>query len=220
MSSIASQNVGFSGYPDICSDIIADMKNTDWFYPRVSALCIHGIPITQNDGLLHPADELTKSDWQIIANHLNAYLDTPVDRISGIEAINSVFLGDYPNFEQKCESAFLDIADNSMECQITNTIVNNGIITGYANGYFGPHDNFNWAEIAKLFTVGAGLTKLEATGCSGAEPTLWYADYTDTLCEKGYIEPGSMAGNKPTETPTKREVYKLAWDIQLDKDGY
>ncbi len=217
---VAGQSVGLAGYPDICTEAVSDISYQDWFYPYTNALCMHGIPVTKDDGLMHPADTLTKEDWKSVANHINAYMNTPADRIGTSEAIYSVLLDNFPAGGEACVSLFPDIADRSMECVITNMLEQEGIINGYSDGKFGPKDAITWAQLSKLYAVALGLDVTKGTGCSGAEATSWYAAYADALCDNGYIEQGSMTDEKALQTPTKRDVYKLAWDIQLDQNGY
>lgn len=169
---------------------------------------------------MHPAEPLTKKDWATVANHLKAYLNTPADKISMSETVYGILSYHFPSDGEACVSVFSDIADRSMECVIVNTLVQEGIVDGYPNGQFCPKDGITWSQLSKFYTVALGLDVKSDTGCSGAEPTSWYAPYADVLCENGYIEPGSMAGEKPAQTPSKRDVYKLAWDIQLDQNGY
>lgn len=216
---LTGASMGLNGYPDICTAGIADLTGDDWFYTDTNALCMHGIPVTKEDGLMHPGESVTRSEWNTIANHLNAYLNPPADRITVAETVYGILLGQGSPAATECASQFSDIADNTMECGIINFLNEQGLV-GTFNTEFRPHDLINRAEIAKLFFTAAGLEETGCTGCSGSPSESWYCPYADALCEKGFMEPGFMEGEKASMESSKRQVYKLAWDIQLDQNGY
>lgn len=85
---------------------------------------------------------------------------------------------------------------------------NQGIISGYPDGSFGPANNINMAEASKIL-----VNVFEIELVPGPEST-WYSPYIDTLTAEKYI-PDSV--NYVSQEITRAEMAEMIWRIMEEK---
>lgn len=131
----------------------------------------------------------------------------PTQNISRAEFLK--ILLETANIEiQKCtstetEKAFSDIKGDDWFASIVCNARKSGVITGYADGTFKPHEPINFAEATKILTLSQGIS-LPKT-----ESEHWYDSYITALQEEHAIR-GEVS---PSANITRGEMADMTWSI-------
>ncbi len=90
-----------------------------------------------------------------------------------------------------------------------------GVINGYGDGSFGPKNNVSRAEALKMVYEAAGTNLPEANGIAFSDVPVneWYAKYVKDAFDKGYINGFEDGTFRPSQTVTKAELLKIAFQV-------
>ena len=110
-----------------------DVPKEAWFYSYVETVAANGITAGYKDS----------------NGNLTGYFG-PGDSVTREQAAKLIVLG--KPFEINTESgpSFSDVPKSCWSYDYVETIYANGVVSGYSDGTFGPGNNINRAEIAKL----------------------------------------------------------------------
>ena len=107
-------------------DDFQDVSSGDWFYPYVKDVAEQGLMTGLEDTVFGPGDNLARAQFVLI-----------LYRMSG-----------EPDVTFRPE--FHDVADNTWYTDAVVWASDNGIVTGYSNGNFGPGDALNREQMATM----------------------------------------------------------------------
>lgn len=212
---VVANALGFAKYNAPCLNGIQDLDPINWVYGNAGAICEKGLTITELDGLAHPLDSMTLGDWATMKSELGDYFAQPLTR-AGAAEIAEVILRKVaiPPIPQ-CQSYFVDVPNDTLNCFTINDLVDNGIMNGYVDangnplGIFGPDDGLVDSQLVELEVLAAALPLDNCDSCSGSNPGTWYCSYADTLCHDGLIDNSF----DPNALSSRRGAYSLAWNV-------
>jgi hypothetical protein len=200
--------IGFAVYPADCLNNYPDVSQDDWFSNYMGSLCDHGLNIAKQDGFVHPNDNETTQEWDVLRKQLGTFLSGNGTRADIVEATDSMLFGNSSYGNLNCTSGFSDIPENTYLCVVINNLKNIGLIDGYPDGKFRPNDGFNFAEMSNIFVTACGLQD-NGQQCTQSSQETWYYSYANILCQKGVISPDAdMAKN-----PSVGFTYETAWKV-------
>lgn len=84
-----------------------------------------------------------------------------------------------------------------------------GIINGYPDGTFGPHNTINRAELLKIIFKGNAVSGAERRCFSDVNPDEWYAPFVCTAKRRGIINGYPDGTFKPAQTVNFAEAIKI-----------
>lgn len=205
---VVTQLMGYADLPPDGQTIPAsDLDLDSWYIGSALSLLITRnweVVFVDENGLANPANATTNTEWfqakQMFQNELLA--SGSITREHLFEMIVSIFYNSRYT-EIPCQgNIFPDVPANTMLCYTSTLLADEGIVQGMQDGLLHPYETTNWAETAKLIVEASVLEPVE-TGCSGAEPGVWYTPYMDAICEVLEGLPDYMV---PTEAPANRSV--------------
>lgn len=107
-----------------------------------------------------------------------------------------------------------------------------GVISGYENGNFGPDDRLTRAQFAKIavlaFLGEAAVDPSDDADFTDVDPDSWYEDYVNTAAEHGIVSGykdinGNLTGEfGPNDYATRAQVTKMvlnAADLEMHTEG-
>jgi hypothetical protein len=198
-----------------CLNNVPDVDQNSWYAPYLGALCENNYPIADEDGFAKPEEPVTMETWTNYLTEMNGTLQGPATR-GQVARLMTKIVRD-ASTGGPCTTQFSDVPNGTSLCQVVKYVNDNGIINGYSGGagdQFGPNDLVTYAQMAKIDLLATGVPLVtESNGCSGANPSDWYAAYMDSLCAEGLID-GTWASKAPLDVPS-RVAYKLAWDSDI-----
>ena len=129
--------------------------------------------------------------------------DETVNRAEFTKILVGAKLGEDPtSFASDC---FPDVPKTEWYASYVCYAKQQGIISGYPDGYFRPANNINLAESAKILVNTFGL---EAVGCGCGAP--WYEPYIQALQNQSYI-PSTLTAF--TQNVMRGEMAEMIWRI-------
>ncbi len=112
--------------------------------------------------------------------------------------------------DKAADNKFSDIAAGSWYYNYVTFAAENGIVTGYVDGTFGPNKTITRAEFAAML---ARFIELDAadgeTAFSDVPSDNWAAGYIDALVEKGVVNGYNDGTFRPEQTITRAEAVKM-----------
>ncbi|MGV2882952.1 S-layer homology domain-containing protein [Paenibacillus taichungensis] len=120
----------------------------------------------------------------------------------------------------KPKNALTDIDKSYAKTEISK-LVEQGIITGYADGTFKPSQSVTRAQLAKIMVGALNLKPdaSEATQFKDVNKDLWYAGYIGALVKSGIAQGTSKESFSPNKSVTREElavffVRAFGWEQQ------
>ncbi len=143
---------------------------------------------------------------------LNGYQDgtfKPDQQISRAEFLKIVLSMNIQDI-QKCtktetEKAFPDVRESDWFAETVCNARKSGIINGYSDGTFRPHQPIDFAEASKISAIALNVPILERHGVDVA----WYEKYMAGLESEKTI----VTGISPSKNITRGEMAQLSWSV-------
>ena len=106
---------------------------------------------------------------------------------------------------------FSDIEKTHYSYQAVENLKSMGIITGYADGTYGPQKNISRAEMATLICKAAGfeVSKDKTSQFPDVPKEHWASDYIDAAAKSGIVSGGSDGLFRPDDNVTYEEAIKM-----------
>jgi len=114
------------------------------------------------------------------------------------------------------EMKFLDVPHHVWFAPSICTAWRHGIIDGYADGTFRPEEGVNFAEAAKMLSLGFGLTGVELPNLGAAANAQWYRPYAEFLSAANAIPPSITAFDLPVTRSEMAEMLYRLKDFSID----
>ncbi len=119
----------------------------------------------------------------------------------------------YPSSDsQPFAVSFSDVKEDQWFYEYVSALASSGIIEGYEDGTFLPHNNITRAEFTKLVVscMGYELATDTVEEFSDVKKADWFFSYVTTALNNGIIDKADYAdGFKPNEKITRKEVAKF-----------
>ena len=206
MWAVVDRALGFSLFPG--QNPAPDIEGDSWYALYAASLWDKGLLVLDDDGLAHPSDRVTMSEWYNLIAAFKNYLDQPPHRRHVIEAIAAKFF--YSQYSEiPCVSDFYDdVTDGTLICYTSDLLVEEGLLN--TDQELMPDESYTWAVIAKISVYASGVDPVN-TGCSGTQGH-WGEAYMDALCELGIL-PASFSANIPPLT--LKELLRFMSDLEI-----
>lgn len=109
------------------------------------------------------------------------------------------------------KNPFPDVKDTEWYIKAVEFVCTEGLMTGYANGNFGPNDQITRAQFAQLFYNKEGRPGAEAGQFTDVKPGQWYADAVNWAAKKNVVN--GVGGGKfaPNEPITREQMATMLW---------
>lgn len=140
--------------------------------------------------------------WKKINKKLSVMLSTSL-----IASMFSIQLLASAEVAPTSVTSFKDIENSYAKTEITK-LVEQGILSGFADGSFRPSDSVTRAQLAKIM-VGALQLKPDSTVANtfkDVEKSQWYAGYVSTLVQSGIAQGTSKETFSPNKKVTREEL--------------
>ncbi len=115
------------------------------------------------------------------------------------------------------KSAFSDVSESDWFYDAVTTMYNQGWINGYPDKSFGPGNEINRVELAKMVVNAFELEK-DLTGAPHFEDVSdddWFYEYVETAYNHGLMRGFADGTFGPTNQVTRAETAKIVYDAQL-----
>ncbi|MDD5041878.1 MAG: S-layer homology domain-containing protein [Candidatus Peribacteraceae bacterium] len=111
----------------------------------------------------------------------------------------------------RAEAASLSDISNSGNEEAIQSLYDQGIISGYADGSFKPKSTVNRAELAKILVGASGATPAVDAyhDCFSDVTTEWFAPYVCYAKEQGWVNGYPDGTFRPEQTVSKVEAIKM-----------
>lgn len=133
----------------------------------------------------------------------------PSDNMTRAEFVKSVVVA--AGLEGSTAVTFPDIKDGDWFAPYVKTAVANGVISGYANGKFGPNDPLTREQAAKITVNAFALPAVTAASpsFSDVKSTDWSYGYVETLVSYGIVSGYGNGKFGPMDNVTREQVAKI-----------
>lgn len=114
------------------------------------------------------------------------------------------------------DSPFSDVSEFAINYLAIKFLYDNSIVTGYADGTFGPDNTINRAELLKVLVEGQGVTPSEEIyrDCFPDVSNEWFAKYICYAKESGWISGYPDGTFQPGNAVNKVEALKMLLESQ------
>jgi hypothetical protein len=165
----------------------------------------------------NPAASFTLvSDTQItaVAPPGNGTVDVTVTTAGGTSALSSADRYTYVAPTPSCVSPFSDVPSGYWAAQVICQLAAQGIVAGFPDGTFRPHDPVTRAQFATMLVKADGLAPLAsgATPFADVPSTAWYAPYVAAAYKAGMV-----AGTGPTTFDPNASITREEIAVMLSK---
>jgi hypothetical protein len=116
---------------------------------------------------------------------------------------------------------FADLAEGHWADDSVQYLVDQGVISGYADGSFHPNENVTRAQFAKMLVAGMGwaIQTPQSPTFSDVQPDYWAYGYIETAAAHGVIAGYSDGTFRPSASVTRAQVAKMiftarAWTLE------
>jgi hypothetical protein len=133
----------------------------------------------------------------------------PADNMSRAEFVKSVVVA--AGLEGSTAITFPDVKDGDWFAPYVKTAVANGVISGYANGNFGPNDSLTREQAAKIVVnaFDLPLATPEVASFSDVKSTAWSYSFVETLVSYGIVSGYGNGKFGPADNVTREQVAKI-----------
>ena len=137
------------------------------------------------------------------------------------EAFSNDYVEEFENYDFDDLEIFPDVPNDHPNADAIFYLQSEGIIGGYDNGFFGPENPLNRAELMKILVEGAGVLPDPGiyNNCFPDITHEWYAQYICYAKERGWVGGYPDGEFKPGNDVNKAEAQKMmleAYSIDLD----
>ena len=159
-----------------------------------------------------PADSWAKSYIDNLAD-LGVFTGTgtfrPTANMTRAEFVKSVVVA--AGLEGSTTVTFPDVKAGEWYVPFVKTAVANGVISGYANGNFGPNDSLTREQAAKIVVEAFDLPMVTPTvaSFSDVKSTVWSYGYVETLVSYGVVSGYGNGKFGPSDNVTREQVAKI-----------
>ncbi|PIZ74432.1 hypothetical protein COY07_00600, partial [Candidatus Peregrinibacteria bacterium CG_4_10_14_0_2_um_filter_43_11] len=159
-----------------------------------------------------PADHWAKSYIDNLVD-LGVFTGTgnfrPADNMSRAEFVKSVVVA--AGLEGSTAITFPDVKDGEWYAPFVKTAVANGVISGYANGKFGPDDSLTREQAAKITVNAFGFPMVtpESPSFSDVKASDWSYSFVETLVSYGIVSGYGNGKFGPMDNVKREQVAKI-----------
>ena len=109
------------------------------------------------------------------------------------------------------ENPFPDVKDSEWYIKAVEFVCTNGLMSGYANGRFGPNDTLTRAQFAQIIYNKEGRPATGGSRFSDVKDGMWYADAVNWAAAEGIV--AGIGGGKfaPDRPITRQDLAVMLW---------
>ena len=172
-----------------------DVQSTQFFYNAVTDLSNRNVINGFKDGTFRPYQTVTRAE---AAKMLSLAL--------GLEISNTK------------NSRFTDVKTSDWYYGYVSALVNAGIISGYEDKTFRPHETLTRAQMAKIITLGFSLDETSTDQFSDVKKEDWFASYVGSLVEKDITYGTTPTTFSPYKDITRGQIAAFIYRAEQAKD--
>lgn len=183
---LTAQTAGWIPYPDKClSEVGIGITDANAWY--AGALCSRGLLPKLTVNL-----QVKTAEGNKFMQDVKSFQGKNATRFDTIELMANRLLGFKYDNNAVCTPSFPDLmVEMKLRCQLTQFMVNEGLLQGYPDGQLRGENLVNTAEYMKLLALSAKLDtpSCKTDACAGtAEMGAWYCNSAQAVCKTGVVD--------------------------------
>ena len=109
------------------------------------------------------------------------------------------------------KNPFPDVPERQWFAEAVEYVCVNGVMTGYANGKFGPNDQITRAQFAQIFYNKEGRPSAPGSQFADVKFGQWYADAVNWAAKEGVVKGVGNSRFAPDESITREQIATMLW---------